>query len=308
MRDNKTYTIVQPLLAPVLLMAATLLSGCGSSANVAAATQDNSNNTGGGAAGGGSPTYLQSSSPSSGTYSNIPTSIILTFSAPLSSSALSTSHWQFYCGTPMSIAGVSGSGTIYTISVPTITPSSGMSCTLSSSGLTDTNGNSVSASASYTYNASSPSTGGGSNTPAYTFNFSNQGPTGTYTANNIDTDNLLQVSVTLGQPTTIPGTGYTAEYSCAQFLVTVLGQSQTVFLSNTGSPGYGYCNGAQVSQMVDFSSRLTSGHGPVTVTIENVSYDNCRLYGDVYGVGCPMTSVYSTHILTGALSIVVNTH
>lgn len=297
------YKLYKDLKAYAALAAVAVLMGCGSSANVASPTNNSSSNNNQN----NSVTYMQSSSPASGTYSNIPTAIILTFSAPMSSSVLSTSNWSFYCGSNLGVNSVTGSGIIYTVNVPSVTPTNNTTCQLTSSGLTDQSGNSVSASVAYTYSSSANNTGGGTTAPAYTFDFSNQGPQGKFTATQIDTDNLLQVTVTLGQPTTIPGTGYTAEYSCAQFMVTVLGQSQTVFLSNTGSPGYGYCNGAQTSQMVDFSSRLTTGHGPVSVTVTNVSYDNCRLYGDVYGYGCPMTAVYSTHILTGALSIVVNT-
>jgi hypothetical protein len=152
------------------------------------------------------------------------------------------------------------------------------------------------------------------NLPPIDYDFQNQGSTGNTVISGIATDDLLKVDVSLGQPTTIPGTGYTAMYSCARIKVTVSGQSQTVFLTNLGvdiTSANGFssqnpCFGAVSSASLDFSSRCTLGHGPMSITVTNVSYDNCRLYGNVYGYWCPLTSVYSTHILTGHVSIHTN--
>lgn len=161
-----------------------------------------------------------------------------------------------------------------------------------------------------------PSTGGGTTPapsdpnllPPISHAFSNQGVTST-SISDIVTDNKLAVTVKLGQPSNIPNTGYTAAYRCARINVTVANQTQTVFVSNTGADiteSYDPCSGAKKSQTVDFSSRLTTGHGAMSVAIQNVAYDNCRLYGNVYGSGCFLTTVYSTHVINGTIDVHVN--
>jgi hypothetical protein len=37
-----------------------------------------------------------------------------------------------------------------------------------------------------------------------------------------------------------------------------------------------------------------------------VSADNCRLYGNPYGYGCPITAVYWNHMVQGKLEVHVN--
>jgi hypothetical protein len=126
------------------------------------------------------------------------------------------------------------------------------------------------------------------------------------TITGIFTDNKLQITVGGGDPGAVGNTGYTAAFSCLRVNVTVLGQTQTAFVSNTGAPGWGYCSGAQPTQTLDFTSRVTQGHQAVTIKIDSPMYDNCRLYGNIYSYGCPMTAVYWNHIVNGSIEVHTN--
>lgn len=164
--------------------------------------------------------------------------------------------------------------------------------------------------------------------PAITESFTVSGASGTtpsYTTT-VDTDNVLRVKVTAeaaGQVTD-PTYGFSGTYSCVSYKVTVLGSTQTTKLLAVGSntdllAGYN-CPGAAGSQILDFSSRLTPGHGTITIKVEASTYDfYCRgcesspwLY-NAYPYGpyscslyCPSRPVYKTHSVTGTLSIQVN--
>lgn len=164
--------------------------------------------------------------------------------------------------------------------------------------------------------------------PAITESFTVSGVNGTspsYTTT-VDTDNVLRIKVTAeaaGQVTD-PTYGFSGTYSCVSYKVTVLGSTQTTKLLAVGSntdllAGYN-CPGAAGSQILDFSSRLTPGHGTITVKVEASSYDfYCRgcesspwLY-NAYPYGpyscslyCPSRPVYKTHTVTGTLSIQIN--
>ncbi len=145
--------------------------------------------------------------------------------------------------------------------------------------------------------------------PSISEDFEIEGGNGSFTKSGIYTDSVLKVTVTAGQPTTVPGTGYTAMFSCLKYKVTVGTKSYTVFVSNTGSAGWGNCYGAVTSKTLDFSDQLYAGHPRMSVKVSNPMYDNCRLYGNIYGTGCPLTSVYNQtsthrgHIVTGNLEI-----
>jgi hypothetical protein len=117
----------------------------------------------------------------------------------------------------------------------------------------------------------------------------------THTISGIITDNRLRVVVSGGPAQPFSGGGFTVGLNCLQVRVTVNGSSQTAFVTNTGSPGYGYCNGAVASQTLNFDGQATPGHGAMSVTIDNPMYDNCRLYGNIYSGGCPITAVYWSH-------------
>jgi hypothetical protein len=158
--------------------------------------------------------------------------------------------------------------------------------------------------------------------PAITTQFTLTGSGGTspsysYT---VTTDNLLKVKVTTGAATNvIPGSNFSATYECVSYNVTVLGQTlSTGTLSVSG--GNSICPNAPTSKTLDFSSRLTSGHGSVTVTIVPTGYDfycqSCLTYPwmfNAYPYGyyscsmyCPLKTVYKNHGVTGTLAIQVN--
>jgi hypothetical protein len=152
-------------------------------------------------------------------------------------------------------------------------------------------------------------------TATYSFKMTGSGNAVTTTGGsmNVSTNTLLKVAVSTGQHYGINGaSGYTVGFNCEQFTVTVLGESQTVFVKapnyvNYYTPYNDPCASAQTSATLDFSDRLGPGHNSVTIQVSNAMYDNCRLYNDPYNGGCPMTSVYSTHTVGGQLQVFTNT-
>lgn len=113
---------------------------------------------------------------------------------------------------------------------------------------------------------------------------------------------------------TVPGYGFSANYGCVNFKITVEGQTVVTNTLSTGLGSDSDCSGAATSQTIDFSSRMTTGHGPVTVTVTSNDYDfdcmSCRTYPWLYGYYCnnycPMDLVYKNHTVNGTLSIQVN--
>lgn len=157
--------------------------------------------------------------------------------------------------------------------------------------------------------------------PAYTFSFSMTGSNGaapTYTASGINTDNVLKIRVNSGPASnlTVPNlySNFTANYSCISYTISVLGRTvvtQTLSVPN-GDPHFSQCPGAPQNQVIDFSDRLSPGHGPVSVQVTAARYDfYCQLWfrgwvpGDYY-MYCPMRTVYQNHTVTGSLDIQVN--
>jgi hypothetical protein len=178
--------------------------------------------------------------------------------------------------------------------------------------------------------------------PAENFSFSVTGQGGatpsysTYSDNGsyIDTDNLLQVTVTpaAAGELTFPSTSttqysaFTASYNCISYTVSVYDSTNALLQSQqtgtlaltTGNSG---CPSAPTSQMLDFSSTVVSGnHNGIYVTVNADNYDfYCQywysLY-DAYGTAspwyadyssfCPMRAVYKTHTVNGSLSIATN--
>lgn len=137
----------------------------------------------------------------------------------------------------------------------------------------------------------------------------------------VTTDNLLKVKVIAGPASqaTIPGSNFSASYNCVRFRVTVLGQSTDTGLLSVGNGGYA-CQGSPSEKTLDFSSRLTAGHGAVTIKIEATGYDfywqGCSSYPWLYGAypygpySCnnyyPTYTVFKNHTVTGTLSVQVN--
>jgi hypothetical protein len=187
-----------------------------------------------------------------------------------------------------------------------------------------------------------PSASTTSEYPAENFSFSitgQGGATPTYStyANNgsyIDTDNLLQVTVTAGAAgeLTFPSTSttqysaYTATYNCVTYTVSVYDSSGDLLQSQTTgtlavTAGNEGCTSSSTSQTLDFSSVVISGtHSGVYVTVSVDQYDfYCQYWWslyDAYGTAspwyadyssfCPMREVYKTHTVNGSISVITN--
>jgi hypothetical protein len=142
----------------------------------------------------------------------------------------------------------------------------------------------------------------------------------TYTTAPITTDNLLKVRVSAlpGGNNVIPGqsTGYQANYYCAAFTVQTLGMAvDTNALSAYGNSVPGICDKGQ-SQVIDFSSRLSPGHGDIVLTVTRPRYDwYCMLWfdpyyrslmGGTYAMFCPLRNVYQYHTIQGSIEVLTN--
>jgi hypothetical protein len=192
--------------------------------------------------------------------------------------------------------------------------------TLNSTGSSQTPSNSVIVSPTPTPSPSPTDTSG--DYPAYSSSFTLTGSSGSspsysYT---VSTDNLLKVKITPGAATNvIPGSNFSATYECVSYSVTAVGQTlSTGTLSVTG--GNSICPNAPTSKTLDFSSRLTSGHQSVTVTVKATGYDfycqGCLSYPWLYNaypygyyscnMYCPLHTVFQNHGVTGTMAIQVN--
>jgi len=136
----------------------------------------------------------------------------------------------------------------------------------------------------------------------------------------VSTDNLLKVRVNAGAATNvIPGSNFSATYGCVSYNVTALGQTlSTGTLAVNG--GNAICPNAPTNKILDFSSRLTSGHQSVTITVQATGYDfycqSCVSYPwlfNAYPYGyyscnmyCPLHTVYQNHGVTGSMDIQIN--
>lgn len=140
---------------------------------------------------------------------------------------------------------------------------------------------------------------------------------GTYSTSGISTDNIFKVTVTSASPTTLPCTGYTANYSCVQYTITVGSRSQTATVSYGTPPQGSPCAliNAASSVTLDFSDQATTGHGALSVKVSQIQSDNCRanqwayaMYGTaaVQAYGCAMTPVYDNQIVSGTLGVITN--
>jgi hypothetical protein len=216
------------------------------------------------------------------------------------------------------------------------------SCGAADTAYTSSINSTASTSASTVTVTASPSPSTTSEYPAEDFSFSIPGQGGatpsysTYSDNGsyIDTDNLLQVTITAGAagelsfPTTSSTSysAFTATYNCITYTVSVYDSSNALLQSQTTetlavTSGNDGCSSAPTSQTLDFSSTVVSGtHGSLYVTVKADNYDfYCQywysLY-DAYGYAspwyadyssfCPMRAVYKTHTVNGSLSVVTN--
>lgn len=143
--------------------------------------------------------------------------------------------------------------------------------------------------------------------PAYTQSFSFTGAQSFSTT--VNTDNTLKIRIKARGTTS---NNYAAHYNCVAYTVTVLGQTVTTSVLAADGGGAA-CPNAPTQQEIDFSSRLTPGHGTVTVTISaagtDAFYQQCVMNPWLYGP-CqsyyPIRAVYSTHVVAGAVDIGVN--
>jgi hypothetical protein len=184
--------------------------------------------------------------------------------------------------------------------------------------------------------------------PAQTYDFEIAGagtegsvPT-TYTTPSFNTDNLLRVRIQAGTannlslPSNVNG-GYSngsGQYTCISYTLEVLGQSvmtiplsadprgcdSRIFNDPSNPMGTRQAQNSRYldnSQTLDFSRRLGSGHGSVSIRVTGARTDyKCQLFlagyffyaGNpvTYGMVCPMTAVYKTHVVGGRLEIQTN--
>lgn len=160
--------------------------------------------------------------------------------------------------------------------------------------------------------------------PAYTYSFSLTGPGGANSSTTlpaVDTDRMLKVRVKPGAAgvLSLPGnqySGFSAPYYCISYLITVLNQSvRTKTLALNG--GSIACPNAPESDTIDFSSRLTSSHGAITIKVSAALYDfkymlclwNPLLMTGGGAVSCDTykaAAVYNTHVVTGDMEIQTN--
>jgi hypothetical protein len=112
-----------------------------------------------------------------------------------------------------------------------------------------------------------------------------------------NTSRTLKVKISpLSAPNiTIPGyNNWVFPYGCLQVTVAVNGITKmTKVLRVNGMTASSQCADAPTSETLDFTSQM-SGSGPVTVTMQNAVYDNCRYSWPMY-YGCYMTQVWQSH-------------
>ena len=90
-------------------------------------------------------------------------------------------------------------------------------------------------------------------------------------------------------------TNWVFVYGCMSVSVTVNGVTQTTSILQVAGMAQpsSECSGSASSTTLDFSN-VTTGNGPITVTMSNPNYDNCRYYSPS-AYGCGMTAVWQNH-------------
>lgn len=162
---------------------------------------------------------------------------------------------------------------------------------------------------------------------AFSYNLAGIGTTGTlpskWVSAEVQTDNLLKVKVSPGAagglnlpPINGVSYGYVANYGCISYDVKVLDQTITTQTLSVNGGSFA-CPNAPTSQVLDFSSRLTPGHGPIKVEVSNARYDfycqSCYTFPwffNAYQYGCnmycPLRPLFKNHTAAGTLKIQVN--
>lgn len=104
----------------------------------------------------------------------------------------------------------------------------------------------------------------------------------------VNTDNQLKVRIRPDSAGKIGGNpgNFNGTYGCISYVVEVMGQAVRTAVLNVG--GGANCVGAPTEQVIDFSSRLSPGHGPVTIKVSAAKYDfylaGCLRSPYTYGV------------------------
>lgn len=117
--------------------------------------------------------------------------------------------------------------------------------------------------------------------PSVTYSFTLQGPTDVMEVpGEVGTDNMLKIRIKPAPAGNSVGSGFSANYTCISYVISVLGQdvrTKTLSLGNGG-----HCKGGPTSQVIDFSGRLTPGHGPVQIKVSaarsDFKYNACLAY------------------------------
>jgi len=124
----------------------------------------------------------------------------------------------------------------------------------------------------------------------------------------VSTSATLKVKITaLPAPhLTLSGyTGWVFPYGCMQVRVTVNGSTQTTQVLKVADAPQGMaspCANAPSSQILDFGNAMT-GAGPVTVTISDAQYDNCRYYYYPLTYGCSLSAMFKNHMASANVAI-----
>jgi hypothetical protein len=162
-------------------------------------------------------------------------------------------------------------------------------------------------------------------TETYAFTLTGNGGTNTtFSVDNINTDTILKVKIiagSAGQLSLSSGSysNFTASYKCVRYTITALGRSvQSKVLAVDGGDSV-FCPGAPTEETINFSNRLTTGHGDITIAVSAPSYDfycqmartSCGTNSScLYYSGCnlsaPMRTVYKNHTVTGSIAVQTN--
>jgi hypothetical protein len=169
-------------------------------------------------------------------------------------------------------------------------------------------------------------------TASYTQSFVVSGAKGTdptATLPDVLTDSVLKVRVTAGPAGNLAlsssayggYSNYSGQYYCVKYTVEVVGFGQATTHALAVGGGSTVCPDADDSEVIDFSRRLTPGHGPVDIKVSAAGYDYyCGLlysgmipsayYNWNYWVNqyCSpsLYPVYQTHTVSGSLEVEVN--
>ncbi len=121
------------------------------------------------------------------------------------------------------------------------------------------------------------------------------------------TSQLVRVKVTpRSAPNLLNSTyqNWVFPYGCLRLRVTVNGVTRSTNVLKVGDMVQGAnspCANASESQILDFSN-TTTGSAPISVTISNADYDNCRQYWPM-NYGCYMSAVFANHVVGATIAV-----